>query len=198
MANELASATIPQAAPAPGLAPQQPAPTDGATPASVALPSPLDAVQSGQIPGITLSKFNENDPLHEFVVSNFDALSKLGLDYVELAGKDHLSVVFNPAKITAESLQEAHKAGDLEKIAPLAPSMPVKQDNAPEAPADGSDAPSGGAPSSSGLAGATLSPPAPRVPAGVQEARGRNLASISIRPGVPSGGPAAAFSKRAF
>jgi hypothetical protein len=188
MANELASATIPSSAPANAELARPPAPAE-----APALPSPLDAVQAGQIPGITLSAFNDKDPLHEFVVSNLDALSKFGLDYVELTGKDHLSVVFNPAKITAESLQEAHKAGDLDKIVPLAPSVPVKQAAAsdsgePGAPTDGAG--------SSQLAGATL--PAPRVPAGVQEARGRNLASISIRPGVPSGGPAAAFSKRAF
>jgi len=119
--NELANATVAAPAPADPLAgvpagleaPQAPA-------APVALPSPLDAVQAGQLPAISLAAFSEGDPLHEFVVANFNALPDLGLDYAEFEGTDGVSAIFNPAKITEADLKAAYKAGKLEQIAPPA------------------------------------------------------------------------------
>jgi hypothetical protein len=152
-------------------------------------------VQAGQLPAISLAAFSEGDPLHEFVVANFNALPDLGLDYAEFEGTDGVSAIFNPAKITEADLKAAYKAGKLEQVAPPAAAAmeaaaaPVP---APEA-ALAAEAPAAAAP----LAGVSL--PAPNAPAGVQEARARNLeAVVAPKVNTPTGGPTAAMSRRAF
>jgi len=193
--NELANATVAAPAPADPLAgvpagleaPQAPA-------APVALPSPLDAVQAGQLPAISLAAFSEGDPLHEFVVANFNALPDLGLDYAEFEGTDGVSAIFNPAKITEADLKAAYKAGKLEQVAPPAAAMEAAAAPAPAPEAAlAAEAPAAAAP----LAGVSL--PAPNAPAGVQEARARNLqAVVAPKVNTPTGGPGAAMARRAF
>jgi hypothetical protein len=196
MMNELANATVAAPAPADPLAgvpagleaPQAPA-------APVALPSPLDAVQAGQLPAVSLTAFAEGDPLHEFVVANFNALPDLGLDYAEFEGTDGVSAIFNPAKITEADLKAAYKAGKLEQVAP--PAAAAMEAAAAPAPAPeaalAAEAPAAAAP----LAGVSL--PAPNAPAGVQEARARNLqAVVAPKVNTPTGGPGAAMARRAF
>lgn len=197
MMNELADATL--AAPA--------APTDAtaalagvpaapeAPAAPVALPSPLDAVQAGQLPAISLAAFVEGDPLHEFIVANFNALPDLGLDYVEFDGKDGVSAIFNPQATTEADLKTAYSAGKLEQVAPSA-AMALEAAATP-APAPeavlAAEVPAAAAP----LANVSL--PAPNAPAGVQEARARNLAAVvSPKVNTPTGGPGAAMARRAF
>lgn len=193
MMNELANATIAAPAPADPLAgvpagleaPQAPA-------APVALPSPLDAVQAGQLPAISLTAFDETNPLHEFVVANFNSLPDFGLDYVEFEGKDGVSAIFNPQATTEADLKAAYAAGKLEQVAPPATAAAQAPAPAPEA-ALAQEAPAAAAP----LAGVSI--PAPNAPAGVQEARARNLeAVVAPKVNVPSGGPGAAMARRAF
>jgi hypothetical protein len=194
MPNELADASLaqPSAAPMQPLAEQQAA----AAPAqSAPLPSPLDAVAAGQIPAISLSAFDEANPLHEFLVQNFEALPQLGLDYADLEGEDNLSVVFNPKIISEEKLQEAHKAGQLDQIAPrgdaTAEAAPAPSEAAAAAPAEAV-----AAPTEAPLASQDISaPPANRA---LQNARTRNMQAINA-PAVnkPTGGPAAAMARRA-
>jgi hypothetical protein len=152
-------------------------------------------VQAGQLPAISLTAFAEGDPLHEFVVANFNALPDLGLDYAEFEGTDGVSAIFNPAKITEADLKAAYKAGKLEQVAP--PAAAAMEAAAAPAPAPeaalAAEAPAAAAP----LAGVSL--PAPNAPAGVQEARARNLqAVVAPKVNTPTGGPGAAMARRAF
>ena len=193
MPNELADASLaqPPAATQPladqqaVAAPEQPNP----------LPSPLDAIAAGQIPAISLSAFDDKNPLHEFLVQNFEALPQLGLDYADLAGEDHLSVVFNPKVISEQKLQAAHKAGKLDQVAPRgdapAEAAPAQGAEAFAAPPEAAVAPMGAPLASQGLS----APPANRA---LQNARTRNMQAISA-PSVnrPTGGPAAAMARRA-
>lgn len=191
--NELANATVAAPAPADPLAgvpagleaPQAPA-------APVALPSPLDAVQAGQLPAISLTAFDETNPLHEFVVANFNSLPDFGLDYVEFEGKDGVSAIFNPQATTEADLKAAYAAGKLEQVAPPATAAVQAPAPAPEA-ALAQEVPAAAAP----LAGVSL--PAPNAPAGVQEARAKNLeAVVAPKVNTPTGGPGAAMARRAF
>jgi hypothetical protein len=151
-------------------------------------------VQAGQLPAISLAAFSEGDPLHEFVVANFNALPDLGLDYAEFEGTDGVSAIFNPAKITEADLKAAYKAGKLEQVAPPAAAMEAAAAPAPAPEAAlAAEAPAAAAP----LAGVSL--PAPNAPAGVQEARARNLqAVVAPKVNTPTGGPGAAMARRAF
>ena len=202
MANELANASLaPAAAPQTASAPVNQPPTSAPEAAPAPLPAPLDAVAAGQIPAVTLKAFDKNDPIHEYVVSNFDNLSKLGLDYTELGGDKHLSVIFNPAKISEADVHAAYKEGRLDQVAPLS-SVAEKAVAAPATPA----APAGD------LSGATSAPVAPQTPAAplasvqappanssMQKARSRNLTAITAQPqNKPTGGPLTANSRRAF
>jgi hypothetical protein len=194
--NELANATLAAPAIAPdALSAEMAAPAPETPAAPVALPSPLDAVQAGQLPAISLAAFAEGDPLHEFIVANFNALPDLGLDYAEFEGADGVSAIFNPAKITEADLKAAYKAGKLEQVAP--PAAAAMEAAAAPVPAPeavlAAEAPAAAAP----LAGVSI--PAPNAPAGVQEARARNLeAVVAPKVNVPSGGPGAAMARRAF
>lgn len=199
--NELANATLaappiaPDALSAEMAAPTPQAPAPQAPAAPVALPSPLDAVQAGQLPAISLAAFAEGDPLHEFIVANFNALPDLGLDYVEFDGKDGVSAIFNPTKTTEADLKTAYSAGKLEQVAPSA-AMALEAAAAP-APAPEAALATEAPVSSAPLANVSL--PAPNAPAGVQEARARNLAAVvSPKVNTPTGGPGAAMARRAF
>lgn len=183
--NELADVSL--AAPAPA------APAPLAEPAPAALPSPLDAVQAGQVPAITLSAFDEKDPLHEFVVSNFEELPKLGLDYTDLEGSEGLSAIFNPAKVSADQIQAAYKAGKLEEIAPL---VGGAAEAAPAPAAEGAPA-AVPAPTAAPLAAESIPGPAPAR--GLQDMRAANLQALNApKVNTPTGGPAAASARRAF
>jgi len=195
MPNELADASLvqPSAAPAQPLADAQSA----AAPAPAAtLPTPLDAVAAGQLPAVSLSAYDDKNPLHEFLVQNFDALPQFGLDYADLEGKDHLSVVFNPKVISEDKLQAAHKAGQLDQIAPRGDvpvqAAPAAAEAAPAAPAEAV-----AEPAQAPLASQDISaPPANR---GLQNARARNMQAIAAPPvNRPTGGPAAALARRAI
>jgi hypothetical protein len=152
-------------------------------------------VQAGQLPAISLAAFAEGDPLHEFIVANFNALPDLGLDYVEFNGTDGVSAIFNPQATTEADLKAAYAAGKLEQVAPSAAAAmeaAAAPATAPEA-ALAAEAPVPSAP----LANVSL--PAPNAPAGVQEARARNLAAVvSPKVNTPTGGPGAAMARRAF
>lgn len=194
MMNELANATLAApAAPVDATAALAAVPAAPQAPAApVALPSPLDAVQAGQLPAVSLAAFNETNPLHEFIVANFNSLPDFGLDYVEFEGKDGVSAIFNPQATTEADLKAAYAAGKLEQIAPPATAAAQAPAPAPEA-ALAQEAPAAAAP----LAGVSI--PAPNAPAGVQEARAKNLeAVVAPKVNTPTGGPGAAMARRAF
>ena len=114
------------------------------------------------------------------------------LDYVEFEGKDGVSAIFNPQATTEADLKAAYAAGKLEQVAPPATAAAQAPAPAPEA-ALAQEAPAAAAP----LAGVSI--PAPNAPAGVQEARARNLeAVVAPKVNTPTGGPGAAMARRAF
>ena len=181
--NELADAAL---APAPDQALEQTAPV--AEP--VALPSPLDAVAAGKVPAVTMSAFNEKDPVHEFVVANFAGLPALGLDLIELEGSDNLSAIFNPTLVTAEQIEAAYKDGTLDKLAPSADALAASAEPAAE------EVPAEVAPAAA-LAGEVA--PAPAVPQGLEDARIRNMQTVTApKVNTPTGGPLTALGRRAF
>ena len=83
-----------------------------------ALPSPLDAVAAGQIPGVKVPPLQPStppDPLQLFVVENFDKLPSMApVDYYDTAAQE--TVVFNTELLSAEALQAAEQAGTLDQV----------------------------------------------------------------------------------
>lgn len=178
LSTETAAPTGPLAPNAAPLAPQPAAPAP--------IPSPFDDIIAGRIPAVSLAPVvgRQTDPAQEYAISNLDKLNDAGLEYHEL--KDHYSVLFNPAKISAAQLDAADKEKKLFAVAPLARQLgnvPVSRPAATPLAAPALAAPpaapaAGGAPI---LAGASARVPLDRR---LQTDRLHNFAPVP--PGMPN------------
>lgn len=156
MANELSGVSVDgPAAPA-------------AQPAAPELPSPFADVAQGTVPAVSLAPIEgqKMDPAQQFVLDQFDALPAAGLDYHDIP-ETHISVIFNPGKVTIDDIEAAYKAGTLDQLAPQVRDLkPVGA--APAAPGNELAAP---APAQGALSGASAV-----ANPGLGAARARNLA----------------------
>jgi hypothetical protein len=163
--NELAQATVAQ--PAQQMPGQELAPPP--------IPSPLDAVASGQAPAVALPPVEPNGqllPAQEFVIENYAQLPQIGLAVFE--AQDLSTVVYNPAMVDEASLMQADQEGTLAQL--LSAATPMSPEQA-AAPAVAAPPPPPVEPA-----------PAPKVPAGTQDmlarARVRNVGAGPKQPGL--------------
>lgn len=172
MPNELAGAQVPAAPSAPLAAP--------AAEQGFQLPSPFSDVVAGTIPGVSIPPIvgRKTNQIQEFVVANMDDIMASGLDLHET--DDATTVLFNPAKVTAEQIDEAAKSGKLFELFPLA-------DQAAQAAASPAPAPEAPLAAPAGpLAGAVAQPAAPAGSKGLQTAQAKSLASLQPSPIKPN------------
>jgi hypothetical protein len=162
---------IPSQAAAP--AQQQTPPANLPAPAPSALPGPLGAVVSGELPAIRFpaeSRTMSSSPLAAYVQGNLDGIARAGADFTVLPNK--ASVIFNPIKTSKEAIHKAYKDGKLDELAPeikataqAKPKALAKRTvhTSPAALAAGpADAPQG----ATNSAGAPAGPDAPPAPDG--------------------------------
>lgn len=172
------------AAPAPDTAPAAPAPDAAPAAPAMQLPTPFDVIAAGKLPGLQIPAIQKGDgvpdALQHYVVQNLHVLMQAGIDYHDLP--DHTTVLYNPTVVTEAQIQEAYKAGTLDKLVPTAKAfvehiqkLAAAPQQAPAAPASGlADVPTPGAAPAAGQAAAA---PAHRAsPPGVNRARLANIA----------------------
>ena len=195
--SPLADATVkaPAAAPQPLAGPQPPI-------APEALPEPLNAVATGQVPAVPvppLEPGQQPDPVQQFIIENFPALPQVGLGVFEAS--DLTTIVFNASQVNEETLAQADADGVLPQLlqtlnqpvgaAPAAPAgaaevAQTRADQRPQMPVQ--------------TAPAVPSMPAPKMPAGtanlLAKARVRNLGAGPQTPGIKPAPLSSAVAKR--
>jgi hypothetical protein len=117
----LAGETALPAAPAPLAAPEtpvQPAPVALNQPETAEFPPPLPQIASGEVPAVLVPPITPESlemPVVASIVENFGRMAELGIEFYEAA--DLSTVLYNPEKVTVESLKEAEANGTLGQLA---------------------------------------------------------------------------------
>lgn len=178
MPAELAGATVAQPQASPDAPTDQAQTGSPASPAAAppALPPPFSLIAAGQLPAVTIDPHYRSrgpDPIHTFLLQNWDSVEQAGIQHEELDSKH--TVFYNPAKVSPEAIQAAYKKGELHKVAPSVHDVAKALLQAAGKPVAGAQAP---------LAGATVGPAAPQAA----------LAASTVSPGaaapvVPAGPP---------
>lgn len=144
-------------------------------PVAAELPPPLPQLQAGELPAVLVPPITQelmaSDPTIDAIVNNFPKLGELGIEYYE-AG-DLSTVLYNPASVTLEQLQEADQNGTLNQIA-----MPL---GAAEGEQQSTPTPG---PQNAPLA-AEQAPAAPASEQRLQTARVQNMAPRPVSPIQP-------------
>lgn len=151
--------------------PVEPAQLDEAPEQEIPEVDPLEAIIRGDVPAASIPP-GSNDPMTKRLAAGFqDAAESGAVDFFDSQAGD--TVVFNPEKVTRQSLQEAEQNGSLLDLAP-----PLQSIFSPEAPQTPAGAPQGlDIPVAAPMTG-------PKAPAKLVSARKANL-----KPTTPSGRP---------
>lgn len=143
-------------------------------PVAAELPPPLPQLQAGELPAVLVPPITQEmlaaDPVIDVIVNNFPKLGELGIEYFEAS--DLSTVLYNPAAVTLEQLQEADQNGTLNQIA---------------VPLGAAEGPQGSAPTPGGEMAplAAEQAPAPAGEARLQTARVQNMAPRPVSPIQP-------------
>lgn len=151
-----------------------------------AVPQPLDLVAAGQKPAALLPPVQPNaplDPAQEFIIENFDALPQLGLGAYE--AQDLSTVVYNMSLLDEATLAEADANGALADLLQAADPAQIQADSTSAQIA--ADAAAQRPQMQVQTAPAAPAMPAPKVPAGTQNALARARVRVTGAGPQPAG-----------